>query len=192
MVVTDFSVFPVLSTPRLLLRSLELEDAEDVFKLRSDPEMMRYIPRPLALDLDDAKKHIEVIKEMIGKNEGINWAITDNAYRNKLMGIIGLYRIDEENSRAEIGYMLLPKYQKKGYIAEAISCILTFAFKEIRFHSIQAHIDPQNYASENVLIKSGFKKEAHLREHEYFDGRFWDTVIYSMLNSEFKTQEFIK
>jgi ribosomal-protein-alanine N-acetyltransferase len=51
----------------------------------------------------------------------------------------------------------------------------------MQLHSIEAIIDPENRASERVLQKSGFVKEAHILENEFYDGKFLDTVIYSLL-----------
>ena len=53
-------------------------------------------------------------------------------------------------------------------------------------HSIEGVIDPNNIASERVLLKNGFAKEAHILENEFWDGKFWDTVIYSLLKRNFK------
>jgi ribosomal-protein-alanine N-acetyltransferase len=181
MVKINFTPFPNLETERLYLRRLEKEDVKEVFALRSDKEVMKYIPRPLVKTNEEALEHIAMIDEKIENNEGINWAITlkDNP---KLIGIIGHYRIKPEHFRAEIGYMLLPEYQGKGIIVEAIKETLNYGFQVMKLHSIEAIIDPENYASESVLQKSGFVKEAHLKENEYYEGRFLDTVIYSILN----------
>jgi ribosomal-protein-alanine N-acetyltransferase len=78
--------------------------------------------------------------------------------------------------------MLLPEYHGKGIITEAIKEVVRYGFKIMKLHSIEAVIDPENYISEKVLRKNGFVKEAHLRENECFEGRFLDTVIYSILN----------
>ena len=56
----------------------------------------------------------------------------------------------------------------------------------MNLHSIEAIIDPENIASEKVLQKNGFVKEAHLRENELWEGKFRDTVIYSLLKSNWK------
>ena len=122
-----------------------------------------------------------MIDEKIDSNEGINWAITLKG-NPKLIGIIGHYRIRPEHFRAEIGYMLLPEYQGKGIISEAINEVVNYGFEVMKLHSIEAIIDPENFASEKVLQKNGFVKEAHLKENEFYDGRFLDTVIYSILN----------
>ena len=67
MVNPDFSNFPVLQTSRVMLRKLEMDDAPEVFKLRSDPTLMKYIPRSLAVNIDDAIDHIEMIQGMVTK-----------------------------------------------------------------------------------------------------------------------------
>jgi [ribosomal protein S5]-alanine N-acetyltransferase len=179
----NFTPFPILETERLLLRRVVKEDVNEIFSLRSDKETMKYIPRPLVKTEEEALAHIEMIYEKIENNEGINWAITlKNA--PKLIGLIGHYRIKPEHFMAEIGYMLLPEYQGKGIITEAIKETVKYGFEIMKLHSIEAVIDPENLASEKVLQKSGFEKEAHLKENEYYEGRFLDSVIYSILNKQ--------
>ena len=177
----NFSPFPNLETERLFLRRVVKEDVKEIFTLRSNKETMKYIPRPLVKTEEDALAHIAMIEDKIENNEGINWAIT---LKNdpKLIGLIGHYRIKPEHFRAEIGYMLLPEYHGKGIIVEAIKETIKYGFEIMNLHSIEAVIDPENLASEKVLQKSGFVKEAHLKENEYYEGRFLDTVIYSILN----------
>jgi len=177
----NFSPFQNLETERLYLRRVVKEDVNEIFALRSDQEVMKYIPRPLLKTEEEALAHIAMIDEKIDSNEGINWAITLKG-NPKLIGIIGHYRIRPEHFRAEIGYMLLPEYQGKGIISEAINEVVNYGFEVMKLHSIEAIIDPENFASEKVLQKNGFVKEAHLKENEFYDGRFLDTVIYSILN----------
>ncbi|MDI6051155.1 GNAT family N-acetyltransferase [Flavobacterium sp. XS2P24] len=181
MLTINFSPFPNLETERLLLRRVDSNDVKEIFALRSNPETMKYIPRPLVKTDEDALEHIAMIDTKIEANEGINWAITlkDNP---KLIGIIGHYRIKPEHYRAEIGYMLLPEYNGKGIISEAVSEAVNYGFKIMKLHSIEAIIAPENHGSAKVLEKNGFVKEAHLKENEFFEGRFLDTVIYSILN----------
>jgi ribosomal-protein-alanine N-acetyltransferase len=181
MLTINFRPFPNLETERLLLRRVDSNDIKEIFALRSNPETMKYIPRPLVKTDEEALEHINMIDSKIDSNEGINWAITlkDNP---KLIGIIGHYRIKPENYRAELGYMLLPEYHGKGIVSEAVKEAVKYAFNVMNLHSIEAIIAPENYGSAKVLEKNGFVKEAHLRENEFYEGRFLDTVIYSILN----------
>ena len=181
MLTLNFAPFPNLETERLLLRRVNPTDIKEIFALRSNPQTMQYIPRPLLKTDEDALEHIARIDTKIETNDGINWAITlkDNP---KLIGVIGHYRIKPEHYRAEIGYMLLPEYHGKGIVSEAVKEAVNYGFQVMKLHSIEAIIDPDNHASAKVLEKNGFIKEAHLKENEFFDGRFLDSVIYSILN----------
>ena len=185
MVNINFTPFPNLQTERLVLRRIVKEDVNEIFSLRSDKETMKYVPRPLAKNLEEAMEHIVLIDSRIETNEGINWAITIKN-EPKLIGIIGHYRIKPEHFRAEIGYMLLPEYHGKGIITEAIKEVVKYGFEVMKLHSIEAIIDPENFASERVLQKNSFVKEAHLKENEFYDGRFLDTVIYSLIKKQSK------
>jgi ribosomal-protein-alanine N-acetyltransferase len=181
MLTINFTPFPILETERLVLRRVNENDANEIFALRSNPETMKYIPRPLVKSIDDALEHIAMIDAKIESNEGINWAITYK-HNPKLIGIIGHYRIKPEHFRAEVGYMLLPEFHGKGIISEAIKEVVNYGFNEMKLHSIEAIIDPENFGSARVLEKNNFVKEAHLKENEFYEGRFLDTVIYSILN----------
>lgn len=185
MLTINFHPFQNIETERLLLRRINQNDVEEVLALRGNPETMKYIPRPLAKTKEEALVHIAMIEEKIENNTGINWGITIKG-SNKIIGIIGHYRIQPENHRAEIGYMSLPEYNGKGYITEAIKAVVEYGFEQMNLHSIEAVIDPGNTASERVLQKNGFVKEAHILENELWEGKFWDTVIYSLLKRNFK------
>ncbi|MFH7011409.1 GNAT family N-acetyltransferase [Flavobacterium sp. FlaQc-52] len=178
----NFTPFPVIETERLVLRRINNDDANEVFELRSNPETMKFIPRPLVKDTEDALEHIAMMEDKIVTNVGINWGITLKD-SSKLLGIIGYYRLQPENYRAEIGYMLAPEYHGKGIIPEAVNRLIRYGFDDLKLHSIEAIIDPENFASEKVLHKCGFVKEAHLKEAEFYDGRFLDKVIYSLLDN---------
>jgi ribosomal-protein-alanine N-acetyltransferase len=78
--------------------------------------------------------------------------------------------------------MLLPNFHGKGIIPEAVNTLIDYGFDNLNLHSIEAVIDPENLASEKVLQKCGFIKEAHFKESDFYEGRFLDKVIYSLLS----------
>lgn len=180
-----FLPFQNLESERLLLRQITPEDIQEVYDLRSNPDTMKYIPRPLVTNFDEAMAHITMINNKIDTGEGINWAITLKP-NNRLLGIIGHYRIKWEHFRSEIGYMLLPETHGKGIATEAIQLICEYGFNQMKMHSLEAVIDPENLASARVLEKNRFIKEAHFRENEFYDGKFLDSAIYSLLKNNFK------
>ena len=64
---------------------------------------------------------------------------------------------------------------------EALLAVINFGFTEMKLHSIEAHINPENTASGSILEKSGFIREAYFKEDFFFGGKFIDTAVYSLL-----------
>lgn len=177
----SFTPFPLLATDRLLLRQMTLADAPAVQRLRSNVEVMKYINRPLTLTITEAETWIGVIMQALEKAEGITWCICLKEAPAEHVGSIGLWRIEKENYRAEIGYMLQPSLQGKGIMYEALKEVVKYGFEEMKLHSIEAQIDPRNAASAALLTKAGFGQEAYFKENYYLRGSFADTAVFSLL-----------
>lgn len=181
MLAPNFSPFPALKTERLLLRQFTLADAAGVHQLRSDDSVMQFINRPLTQTIEDAEAWIQLIFDALQKADGITWCICLKDDPAIHVGSIGLWRIEKENYRAEIGYMIEPQLQGKGYMYEALQAVVHYGFTDMRLHSVEARIDPDNVASAALLKKSGFVQEAHFKENYFNRGRFADTAVYSKL-----------
>ncbi len=181
MLAPDFTVFPNLQTTRLELRQIHESDAKDLYVLRSDKRVMQYIDRPMAERIEDALALINKIEESLKANEGITWGIS---LRNdsRLIGTIGFWRMDKPNYRAEIGYMLHPEMQGKGLMHEAISAVIKYGFENLNLHSIEANVNPLNVVSKKILEKNGFVQEAYFKENYYYNGKFLDSLIYSLVD----------
>lgn len=177
----NFEIPPVLESARLLLREQTVEDAAAVFHLRTNEEVMKYVPRPKPANMEEIYALIEEIKQGTLREENIGWAITLNEAPDILIGFIGFPHFDFPNFRAEVGYMLAPGFWGKGIASEALGMMNKFAFEELGLHSLYAVIDPDNLASAKVLVKQGYAKEAHFKEDLYFDGKFLDSAVYSLL-----------
>lgn len=178
----SFSPFPILTTQRLLLRQINDADAEQVYKLKCDKITLEFLDKAPMDSLSEAILHINKISQDASTNTGITWGIVLKEKPETLIGSIGFWRLMKEHYRAEIGYMLLPEYFRKGYMKEAIKTVIHYGFKEMNLHSIEANINPENAASEALLMSNGFIKEAYHRENFYFAGSFKDSAIFSLLN----------
>ncbi len=184
MLVFNFAPFPNLETNRLNLRRLKSEDVDEIFVLRSNPEIMQFIPRPLMKTKEEALEFISVMDTNVNNNNVINWAITTKE-DDQLIGMIGFYRMKPENYRAVVGYILSPEFHGKGIITEALEKVIQFGFEEMGLNSIEAVIDPENFGSEKVLLKNNFVKEGHFKEHTFFEGKFLDSIFYSLLKKNY-------
>jgi len=181
----NFQPFPVIETERLLLREITDADIDMLFCLRSDKTVMKYVDRPLAVTKEDVMPLYNKTVAGVAENTGISWVIGLRETA-EMIGQIGFWRIDTENHRAEIGYMLRPEFFGKGFGSEALKAVLSHGFKHFRFHSVEANVSPGNDASKRLLEKAGFVQEAYFRENYYFDGNFLDSLIYSLLEIDMK------
>ena len=173
--------FPVIKTERLLLRSIEKPDTPELLFLRSDETVMQYIDRERMKSLEDAELFIHKLQEGVETNENILWVICLSEDPDKMIGNIGFWRFQLPHYRAEVGYMLHPDFWNKGIMKEALEAVIVYGFDTIKLHSIEARITPENIASAKLLEKTGFIREAYFKEDYFYNGRFRDTAVYSML-----------
>ena len=173
--------FPTLSTGRLKLRQITTEDANEIFFLRSDKTVMKFLDKAPAKSIEEALAFIQKVSDGIANNDGITWAMTLHD-KPTLIGTIGFWRIEREHYRAEVGYVLHPGYQGMGLMQEAMTAVLDYGFSIIKFHSIEANVNPDNKASIKLLERNNFIREAYFKENYYFNGKFLDTAIYSLLS----------
>jgi [ribosomal protein S5]-alanine N-acetyltransferase len=105
----------------------------------------------------------------------------------QLIGNCGIRMNTSDAREADLGYELDPRYWRYGYATEAARALLAFGFREGRLHRIWAWCIAENIASTRVLEKIGMRQEGHLREHEWMKGRWWDTLLYAILEREWQT-----
>ncbi|MBU2583832.1 MAG: GNAT family N-acetyltransferase [Bacteroidetes bacterium] len=170
-----FTPFPNLTTERFALRQLKIEDEDEIFAIRSDDNILKYLDRPKANAIDDARQFINKINDSISKNELIYWAINlkDNS---KLIGTICLWKISTQQSNAEVGFELLPDHQGKGVMQGVLPKIIDFGFKTIKLQLIEGEVAANNLKSVILLEKHGF----------VINRRTKNTVVYSLSNSKEK------
>lgn len=180
MLQVNFTPFPVLSTERLLLRELDTSDANEIFFLRSDKTVLQYLDKEPAKSIDEAIAFIELIKKELQDNKSVLWGIQ---LKNNpaLIGTICYWRIQKEHYRAEVGYVLHPNQQGKGVMNEAMKAVLNYGFEKMKLHSVEANVNTENTASIKLLEKNGFVREGYFKENYFFNGRFLDSAVYSLI-----------
>lgn len=151
----EFTSFPIILTSRFVLRQSTRRDEAEIFILRSDEEVLEYLDIPKAESLDDARKFINKIISRNSINEWVYWAIS---FKNeqKLLGTICLWNISQDESKADIGFTLLPEFQGKGIIQEVIPAVLEYGFREMKLGKIYGEVSPGNIKSIKLLEKFGF------------------------------------
>ncbi|MFZ1517176.1 MAG: GNAT family N-acetyltransferase [Ignavibacteriaceae bacterium] len=175
----NFSPFPILETERLFLRKLSLDDAEEIFALRSNDEVNKYIDRPKAGDIDEAIAFINKVNIGVANDNWLYWVICfkDNPM---LIGTICLWNLNEVENKAEVGYELIPEYQGKGIAKEALSKIIEFAFDLVQLNKIEAYTHKENLASTRLLEKFNFVRDTLEESKIDFTVENPNIVVYSL------------
>jgi ribosomal-protein-alanine N-acetyltransferase len=157
--------FRSLSTKRLILRKPMLDDAREIFNLRSNEQVNQYLDRPASTSIEDAVTFIEKILAIINKNEGCYWAICLKE-NPRPVGTICYFDFSSDQATAEIGYELHPSYQRKGIMQEALTTVLHYGFQVLQLKSITAFPTADNVPSIRLLERNGFKREDDDQERE--------------------------
>lgn len=145
---TSIATLPILTTERLTLRQLAISDADQIFKLRTDSAVNRFLNRQLCNSIDEARDFISKITQ----SNACYWGITLND-ENVFVGTICLFGFSEENYHCEIGFELLKKYQKQGIMKEAVEKVKDYAFDALKVKFIEAHVHSENHSSIRLLEK---------------------------------------
>lgn len=152
----QFTPFPILMTQRLVLRQLEIDDENEIFILRSDERILKFINIPKAKNLEDARAYITMISKLIAENVSILWGMTLRENSEKIIGTICLWNFSKELNRAEIGYVLHPDFQGKGIMQEAAEKVIDYGFNILQLDTIEADLHPNNLKSINLLKRNNF------------------------------------
>lgn len=179
-----FCVFPQLNTQRLVLRKLEVSDAEEMFEYSSRPEASQYANWEPHTSVEYTKEFLRWLKWQYRFHKVKTWGIT---LKNggKLIGTVSFVKIDKETTSAEIGYTVSSAFWGNGYATEAVQKLLEFGFLELGFQRIFAKVVKENVKSSRVLERLGFTYEGTLRNSMVIHKKLCDVSYYSILKSEF-------
>lgn len=174
-----------LRTERLLLRPLTQADAPDLYELRSDPRVMRYHSSTPWQSITLAQALIERDQTAMAEGTYVRFGI-QRLSDGKFLGSCGLFNLDQQCRRAEIGYELSFSAWGFGYMHEALVKLMAFGFIDMDLNRIEADVDPRNVHSIRSLERLAFQKEGHLREHWIVGDEVCDSCVYGLLLSEWR------
>ena len=175
-----------IATARLSLRPLQMRDAQELFRIYSDPEFTRYWSSEPWASLAQAEELIGNDLREMAKGEHIRLGIFLNS-QNMLIGTCSIFHIMQKCRRCEIGYGIAREHWRHGYMFEAVSALLKLAFEYLDMNRIEADIDPRNTASARSLEKLGFRREGRLRERWIVGDEISDSAIYGLLASDWRS-----
>ena len=178
---TLFTPFPILSTPRLILRALRPNDLDDLYEYASDPEIDRLTPWKHYESMEDAHENLN---EFLADYEQFGmgaWGI-EHRSDQRLIGIANFSRPHPINRRVEMGYTIARAYWGQGYATEAVKALLLFGINQMDLVRIEAVCLPEHRASVRVLEKAGMQFEGLLRSYQVWRGQPCDLLMYAVTN----------
>lgn len=183
-----YTVHPI-RTERLLLRPLTEADADDVYAYQSIAEVVRHLPWPLRT-LEESREHT-VKRAGFSRLENDDDAIVLAAElagadggRGRVIGDFSIMLSSAQHAQVEVGWVLHPAFQGKGYATEAAAAVIDLVFTEIGAHRVHADLDPANTASAALCQRLGMRHEARFVENEIFKGGWGDLDVYATLDRE--------
>lgn len=144
-----------IETERFVLRNLEKEDAQGMFELDSDPEVLIYLGNNPLTSIEQSKKIIENVHKQYEKNGIGRWAIIDKN-TEEFIGWTGLKyeeKVREDFNYYDLGYRLKKKFWGKGIATETSLISLEYGFNTLNLERISATAHVKNLASNKVLQK---------------------------------------
>lgn len=147
-----------IETQRLKLRKFELSDAEAVLKFSSHPEVSRYTgDAGKVMNLDQAKNLIINVWHSDYEKYGYGRLALIDKQSDQVIGFCGLKYL-EDFKMTDLGYRMLPEFWGRGYATESSRAVLEYAKDKMNFSELMAMAAVENKASQNVLLKLGFKE----------------------------------
>ena len=179
----NWESLPTITADRVTLRPIAERDIGSLFEIFSDPEVMRYWSSTPLKDMEAARALLADIHDKFHRRLYLQWGIARRV-DDTLIGTSTLFHIESNNYRAEIGYALGRAHWGKGFVNEALTALLGYAFDELNLRRVEADVDPRNERSIRTLERLGFQKEGYLRERWEVGGEVQDALFYGLLRRD--------
>ncbi|MGY5732457.1 GNAT family N-acetyltransferase [Vibrio chemaguriensis] len=117
---------PDLHGSRIVLRSIQTNDSDDLFEIYGDIQTMEFASDPVFTSKDLIVQMLESVARLEKSGESLEWAIMDHA-TNKVIGTCGLHSFSDNGDSCEVGCLLNSSYWRQGYMSEALSLLFSHA-----------------------------------------------------------------
>ena len=160
------------------MRQFKEPDLENVFLGLSNPDVIRYYGVHFKT-LEETRKQIEWFAELEQNETGLWWAVcsSDNSI---FYGAVGLYYLNRELRKAELGFWLMPAFWGRGIITESVPLAIDYGLKKMHLKRIEAEVETENSMSTRIMKKLKFVHEDTKKDCEMKNGHYISLDIYSL------------
>jgi RimJ/RimL family protein N-acetyltransferase len=176
--------FKSIKTDRLILRQFKDSDIDSFYKYRANPDVALYQGWE-NYTYDQAVQFVNEQKSFKSNIPDTWFQIAIELKENGAMiGDCALHTLSEDSNQAEIGFTLEPEYQHRGYMREAVKCLLDYLFRDLGKHRVTASADVRNKASYQLMEAMGMRREGHFIKNGWYKGEYTDEYQYAVLEEE--------
>ncbi|MEM7246685.1 MAG: GNAT family protein [Acidobacteriota bacterium] len=173
-----------IETDRFVLRRLCSADAPELLGLFSDPRVMEFLDFDDLASLEEAGEIVGWADRLHEGGRGVRWSIRQRD-TGEFLGTCGFNTVQwKRGARAEVAYDLLPSHWGQGVMKEVLRRVLEVGFHDLGMRRIEARVTPGNERSAGLLSSLGFTEEGRLRQVGFWRGRYWDLLVFSLLDEE--------
>ena len=175
----SFRNIPPLETKRLLLRKILQQDENDLYEYARDAETSRYLLWEPHSSRAYTRAHLHYLQEQYKKAAFFDWALVEKE-SGKMIGTCGFTEIYEKEKRAEVGYVLSPRYHRQGLAPEALERVMEYGFCTLGLEKLSGRFMEDNEASRKVLTRLGFTDDTTKKESIMKRGKKQRILTYSL------------
>jgi RimJ/RimL family protein N-acetyltransferase len=168
----------------MILRRFVATDLPTFLAYRNDPEVARY--QAWEGCAEEEARALFAAQERLEPGEPGRWFQFAMQLREtgELVGNCAMKVNEDDPRQGEIGYTLARAHQRRGLAAEAVACVLDYAFGTLSLHRVVAVTDCRNLASAALLERLGLRREGHFIRNVWFKGEWADEYLYAVLGDE--------
>lgn len=173
-----------ITTRRLLIREYKIEDFVAVFDYVKNPSYWQYQRSDIPTE-EQIKTLIEWVVREQGTSPRLSYFLA--ATRRDTGEVVGeavLKILSPADRQGEMGFGIVPKFWKQGYGTEIGHAIIDMAFGHFKLHRVSGQCSPDNKGSIRVMQKLGMGREGLLRDIYFGRGKWWSSLVYSLLEAE--------
>ena len=175
---------PELNTERLILRKISKRDIKDIYEYSKDPRTSKFLLWYPHYSLRDTKRHVRSILKRYKKGSFYDYAVVLKD-SGKMIGTCGFTRTYPLVDKAEIGYVINPEYQGRGFATEAVGRVLSFGFEDLGLERIEARYIVGNDSSLKLMQRVKMTPEGVIRHGVHAKGKYHDVGVCSILSDEY-------
>jgi len=181
-----------LQTRRLVLRDYTSADSKAVYAYVKDAAFWQFqrAEAPSAEQIDTLLQW--AVSEQAASPRTMYFLAAARKDTGEIIGEAVLKIVNPAERQGELGFGVAPKYWKQGYATEIAAAMTDAAFQHFKLHRLAGQCSPDNKGSIRVMQKLGMAREGLLRDIHHARGKWWSTVIYSLLAQEYAKIKTLK